>query len=60
MKIALMVWAINPKAAKGNSYCRRKSSAMGPRFKVSTEGLSTEIDILIRLPIKVQSDADVA
>ena len=30
---------------KGNSYCRNKSSAMGPRFKVSSEGLSAEIDI---------------
>ena len=24
---------------KGNSYCRRKSSTKGPRFKVSSEGL---------------------
>ena len=31
----------------GNSYCRRKSSARGPWFKVSSEGLPTEIDILI-------------
>ena len=45
---------------KGNSYCRRKSSARGPRFKVSSEGLSTEIDILIRSPIQVQTGADVA
>ena len=29
---------------KGNSYCRRKSSARGPRFKVSSIGLSAEID----------------
>ena len=38
---------------KGNTYCRRKSSAKGPRFKVLYEGLSTEIDILIRSPIQV-------
>ena len=30
---------------KGNSYCRRKSSSRGPWFKVSSEGLSAEIDI---------------
>ena len=30
---------------KGYSYCRRKSSVGGPRFKVSSEGLSAEIDI---------------
>ena len=28
---------------KGNSYCRSKCSARGPRFKVSSEGLSAEI-----------------
>ena len=28
---------------KGNSYCRRKSSARGPWFKVSFEGLSAEM-----------------
>ena len=27
---------------KGNAYCHRKSSARGPRFKVSFEGLSAE------------------
>ena len=31
---------INP-----NSYCRHKSSTRGPRFKVSSEGLSAEINI---------------
>ena len=41
---------------KGNSYCRRKSSARGPRFKVSSE----EIDIPQRSPIQVQTKADVA
>ena len=45
---------------KGNWHCRRKSSARGPKFKVSSEGLSTEIDILIRSPIQVQTEADVA
>ena len=29
-------------------------------FKVSSEGLSTEIDILIRSPIQVLTEADVA
>ena len=43
---------------KGNSYCRRKSSARGLWFKVSSEGQSTEIDILIRSPIEVQTGAD--
>ena len=45
---------------KGNSFCRRKSSASGPRFKVSSEGLSAEIDIPQRSPIQVQTKADVA
>ena len=45
---------------KGNSYCRRKSSARGPRFKVSSEGLSAEIDIPQRSPIQVQTKADEA
>ena len=45
---------------KGKSYCRRKSSGRGPRFKVLSEGLSTELDILIRSPIKVLIEADVA
>ena len=45
---------------KGNSYCRRKSSARGPRLKVSSEGLSAEIDIPQRSPIQVQTKADVA
>ena len=44
---------------KGNSYWRRKSSAK-PWSKVSSEGLSTKIDILIRSPIQVQTEADVA
>ena len=44
----------------GNSYCRRKSSARGPRFKVSSEGLLAEIDIPQRSPIQVQTKADVA
>ena len=33
---------------KVNSYCRRKSSARGPRPKVSSKGLSAEIDIPLR------------
>ena len=45
---------------KGNSYCHRKSSARGPRFKVSSEGLSAEIDIPLQSPIQVQTKADVA
>ena len=45
---------------KGNSYCRRKSSARGPRFKVSSEGLSAEFDIPLRSPIQVQTKVDVA
>ena len=45
---------------KGNSYCRRKSSAREPRFKVSSEGLSAEIDIPQRLPIQVQTKVEVA
>ena len=45
---------------KKNSYCHRKSSARGPRFKVSSEGLSAEIDIPLRSPIQVQTKADVA
>ena len=45
---------------KGNSYRRRKSIARGPRSKVSSEGLSTEIDILLRSPIQVLSKTDVA
>ena len=46
---------------KGNLYCRRKRSARGLRFIVSSEGLSIEIDIdlLIRSPIQVQTEADV-
>ena len=43
---------------KRNSYCCRKSSARGPRFKVSSEGLSAEIDIPQRSPIQVQTKAD--
>ena len=43
-----------------NSYCRNKSSARGPLFKVSSEGLSTEFDILIWSSIQVQIEADVA
>ena len=45
---------------KGNSYCRRKSSAREPQFKVSSGGLSRESDILIRLLIKVSTEVDVA
>ena len=45
---------------KGNSYCRRKSSARGPRFKVSSIELSAEIDIPLRSPIQVQTKAKVA
>ena len=40
---------------KGNSYCRHKSSARGTRFKVSSEGISTEIEKVIRSPIQVQT-----
>ena len=35
------------------------AKARGPRFKVSSEGLSTEIDILIWSPIQVLTKADV-
>ena len=45
---------------KGNSYCRRKSRARGPQFKVSPEGLSAEIDIPLRSPIHEQTKIDVA
>ena len=45
---------------KRNSYCRRKSSTRGPRFKVSSDGLSTEMDTLIWSPIQVQTEADAA
>ena len=45
---------------KGNSYCRRKCSARGPRFKVSYKLLSAEIDILLRSPIQVPTKAKVA
>ena len=47
---------------EGNSYYHRKSSASGPRYKVSPEGLSTEIDILLRSPIQilVLTEVDVA
>ena len=41
---------------EGNSYCRLKSSARGPRFKVLSERLSIEIDILIRSPIQVLTE----
>ena len=39
---------------------RRKSSAKRHQFKVSSEGLSTETDILIRSPIQVLTKANVA
>ena len=42
-KMKIEIWTIL--IPKGNSYCRRKSSPTGPRFKVSSEGLSAEIDI---------------
>ena len=45
---------------KEYSYCCRKSTARGPRFKVSSKGLSAEIDILQRSPIQVHTKADVA
>ena len=41
---------------KGNSYCRLKSSARGLRCKVSSEGLSAEIDIPLQSPIQVQNN----
>ena len=37
---------------KGNSYCRRKSSARGLRFKVSSEGLSAEIVLGIYMIVR--------
>ena len=40
----------------GNSYCRHKSSSRRPRFKVSSEGLSAEIDIPLQSPIQVQTN----
>ena len=45
---------------KGNSYCRRKISAREHRFKVSSEGLSAEIDIPLRSPVQVQTKIDAA
>ena len=45
---------------KGNSYCRRKSSARGPRLKVSSKGLSAEIDTPIQSPIQVQTKFEAA
>ena len=59
MKIKIKI-ALHSLITKRNSYCRRKSSARGPRFKVPSEELSTEIDILIRLPIQEQTEAGVA
>ena len=46
--------------SKGNSYCCRKSSVKEPWFIVSSEELSTEIDILILSPIQAQTGAAVA
>ena len=46
--------------SKGNSYCRHKSTARDPWFKVSFEGLSREIDILIQSSIKIQAEVDVS
>ena len=43
---------------KGKLYCRAKNSAREPPFKVSSEELSTAIDILLRSPIQVQTEAD--
>ena len=37
-----------------------RAGARGPRFKVSSEGLLTEIDILLRSAIQVLNEADVA
>ena len=45
---------------EGNSYCRLKGSAKEPRFKVSSERLSQEINILIRSPILKLTEIDVA
>ena len=45
---------------KGNSFYRNKSSSRGPQFKVSSEGLSTEMYILIQSPIKIIIGANVA
>ena len=44
---------------KGNLYCRRKISARGPRFKVSSEGLLAEIGIPLQSPIQVETKTDV-
>ena len=49
--------------AKGNSYYCRKStpsSYKGPQFKVSSEGLATEIYRLIRSTIQVLIEVDIA
>ena len=48
---------INP---KGKFILSPQEQHQGPRFKVSSDGLSTEIDILIRSPIQVLTEAAVA
>ena len=45
---------------KGKLILSPQEQRQGPQLKVSSEGLSTEIDILIRSPIQVQTEADVA
>ena len=44
---------------KENLHCHGKSRAKGPRFKISSEGLSAEINILQRSPIQVQTKVEV-
>ena len=48
-----------PEKIPGNSYCRLKSRAKGTQFKISSERLSPEIDILIRSTIPELTEIDV-
>ena len=50
-----MKFALYPSQKEIHTVAAR-ANAREPRFKVSFEGLSTEIDILIRSPIQVQTD----
>ena len=43
---------------KENQYCRLKRSVKGLWFKVSSERMSPEFDVLIRSPIKTQTKLD--
>ena len=60
LKMKMKIENCTKSIPKGNSYCRRKNSARGLQFKVLSEGLSTEIDELIRPPIQVLTEADAA